>query len=297
LGYLSFSKSSNKSFSFLFASKISNKEDFTIDPINNNLVFSAEKIKLYLFIPNSQNYNQIKYKISRLKENVDYWKEKVELNGKLENVSKIPSFRKSRENIISNSNLSENEISATSADYSATLEYYEINFAKNPFVPGIYEMQIYLSSKDTLSARFRVDWDNMPLTLTNMPIALKVSELFFNKSEMKKISDGNRVEQFIKLNGAWKNFNPNMDSKYNEAFEEYYRRADYAYFHFATFAQKNGAFTDKARIYILNGPPDEIKESFKNGKLFEKWTYRRVIKEYTFESVSAGVLKLVQIKE
>lgn len=275
----------------------SNEDSYSVNPLNNNIPFSAKSVRFLLCIPNSQNFNQIKYRIYKVKENNELWDEKIDLAGKLENSLSAPAF-KQENNILKYIDNSNNaSFTTTSADYSATLDYYEVNLKNNPLVPGIYTMQIMLGSKDSINIKFKVIWDDLPLTLTNMPIALKISEYFFKESEMDKINDGSRNEQFSHLIDAWEQFNPNKEVKYNDALMEFYRRADYSFFNYSTFSQKNGALTDKAKIYILNGPPDETKQLFKNGKLFEKWTYRRVIKEYTFESIEAGVFKLVQIKE
>lgn len=296
LSYIVKSQISQK-FASIIPVVISNEETYTINPLNNNIPFSAKSVKFLLCIPNSQNFNQIKYRIYKVKENNELWDEKIDLAGKLENSLSAPAF-KQENNILKYIDNSNNAgFTTTSADYSATLDYYEINLKNNPLVPGLYAMQIMLGSKDSINIKFKVIWDDLPLTLTNLPIALKVSEYFFKETEMDKIKDGNRNEQFAHLIDAWEQFNPNKQAKYNDALMEFYRRSDYSFFNYSTFSQKNGALTDKAKIYILNGPPDETKQLFKNGKLFEKWTYRRVIKEYTFESIEAGVFKLVQIKE
>jgi len=61
-------------------------------------------------------------------------------------------------------------------------------------------------------------------------------------------------EQFIEA--FWQRRNPNPDSVENEFKEEYYRRIAYANEHFASGIA--GWRTDRGRIYIIWGPPDEI---------------------------------------
>jgi GWxTD domain-containing protein len=90
----------------------------------------------------------------------------------------------------------------------------------------------------------------------------------------KLTSDGERdkfVEQF------WERRNPNPGSARNEGKEEHYRRIAYANEHFAT--SRPGWQTDRGRIYIVYGPPDEIEVHPKGEHSTcarETWIYRHV---------------------
>jgi GWxTD domain-containing protein len=61
-------------------------------------------------------------------------------------------------------------------------------------------------------------------------------------------------EQFIEA--FWERRNPNPGSPYNEYKEEFYRRIAYANEHYSSGIP--GWKTDRGRIYIMYGPPDEI---------------------------------------
>jgi GWxTD domain-containing protein len=62
-------------------------------------------------------------------------------------------------------------------------------------------------------------------------------------------------EQFIEI--FWRNRNPDPGSPVNPVREEHYRRLAYADEHFASGVP--GRRTDRGRIYIIWGPPDEIE--------------------------------------
>ncbi len=70
---------------------------------------------------------------------------------------------------------------------------------------------------------------------------------------LKLTTDAER-EQFIE--SFWERRNPNPGSAYNEYKEEFYRRVAYANEHFSSGIP--GWKTDRGRIYIMYGPPDEI---------------------------------------
>lgn len=80
------------------------------------------------------------------------------------------------------------------------------------------------------------------------------------------------IEQF------WLRRDPTPGTPANEFQQEHYRRIAYANQRFATASGKPGWQTDRGRIYILYGPPDEI-ESHPNGRAdvtypVESWRYR-----------------------
>jgi len=94
-------------------------------------------------------------------------------------------------------------------------------------------------------------------------------------------------EQFIEQ--FWLRRNPTPDTPENEFKEEHYRRIAYANEHFAS--GKPGWMTDRGRIYIIWGKPDEIESHPTGGQYtrpqdegggttstfpFEVWTYRHM---------------------
>ena len=76
----------------------------------------------------------------------------------------------------------------------------------------------------------------------------------------------------------WKNRDPTPDTPENEFKDEHYRRIAYANLHFPTATGKAGWRTDRGRIYIRFGPPDEIDDHSTGPAAaavpFIDWTYR-----------------------
>jgi len=107
------------------------------------------------------------------------------------------------------------------------------------------------------------------------------------KASFKKFSTDDEREQFIEA--FWERRNPNPGSPENEFKEEYYRRIAYANEHYASGIP--GWKTDRGRIYIMYGPPDEIDSHPSGGTYqrpaeegggetstypFEDWRYRYI---------------------
>jgi GWxTD domain-containing protein len=81
------------------------------------------------------------------------------------------------------------------------------------------------------------------------------------RTAWKKLSTDDEREQFIEA--FWERRNPSPGSPENEFKEEYYRRIAYANEHYASGIP--GWKTDRGRIYILWGPPDEIDQHAAGG--------------------------------
>jgi GWxTD domain-containing protein len=85
------------------------------------------------------------------------------------------------------------------------------------------------------------------------------------RKAFKNLTNDEEREAFIEA--FWQRRNPNPDSPENEFREEHYRRIAYANEHFA--AGKPGWKTDRGRIYIMWGAPDDI-ESHPSGGAYER---------------------------
>jgi GWxTD domain-containing protein len=107
------------------------------------------------------------------------------------------------------------------------------------------------------------------------------------RSAFKKLTTDDEREQFIEA--FWERRNPNPGSPENEFKEEYYRRIAYTNEHYSSGIP--GWKTDRGRIYIMYGPPDEIDSHPSGGSYmrppeegggetstypFETWRYRYI---------------------
>jgi GWxTD domain-containing protein len=103
----------------------------------------------------------------------------------------------------------------------------------------------------------------------------------------KALSNDEERDAFIE--NFWQRRDPTPDTEENEFKEEHYRRIAYANEHFAS--GRAGWRTDRGRIYIVFGPPDEIESHPSGGTYdrpmeegggetstypFERWRYRYI---------------------
>jgi len=107
------------------------------------------------------------------------------------------------------------------------------------------------------------------------------------RAAFKKLTTDDEREAFIE--NFWERRNPSPGSAENEFKEEYYRRIAYANEHYASGIP--GWKTDRGRIYIMYGPPDENESHPSGGTYvrpaeegggetstfpFEQWRYRYI---------------------
>jgi GWxTD domain-containing protein len=107
------------------------------------------------------------------------------------------------------------------------------------------------------------------------------------RGAFKKLTTDDEREQFIE--SFWERRNPNPGNAENEFKEEYYRRIAYANEQYASGLE--GWRTDRGRIYIMYGPPDQIESNpsggpYQQGFLqggqqseaypYEDWRYRYI---------------------
>jgi GWxTD domain-containing protein len=107
------------------------------------------------------------------------------------------------------------------------------------------------------------------------------------KAVFQKLTTPEEKEQFIEQ--FWQRRNPDPRSSVNEFKEEHYRRIAYANEHFTS--GEPGWMTDRGRIYIIHGKPDEVVSRPDGGTYvrpieegggtttvypYEKWRYRYI---------------------
>ena len=107
------------------------------------------------------------------------------------------------------------------------------------------------------------------------------------KATFKKLSTDEEREQFIE--NFWLRRDPTPDTLENEFKEEHYERIAYANERYTS--GKPGWKTDRGRIYIIHGKPDELEDHPSGGSYdrpfeegggttntypFQKWTYRYI---------------------
>jgi GWxTD domain-containing protein len=151
--------------------------------------------------------------------------------------------------------------------------------AQNTAQPGADDQKPAVSQKETVAKpmtakqkkrqedKLRKELETPYRKWMNEDVAYIITDE--ERKAFKRLSTDDERENFIEA--FWLRRDPTPDTEENEYKEEHYRRIAYANDHFASGIP--GWKTDRGRIYIVYGPPDEIDDHSSGG------TYDRPIEE------------------
>lgn len=165
---------------------------------------------------------------------------------------------------------------------------------------GKYVLKVYKKgTRDTLRHPFALIWEEKPLSLRNVQYAVELAYHVMTEDEYDEVNSGSLTSKQRKLYTFWHGKDPKPLTVFNEAMAEYYTRVDYAYFNFQTLSERDGARTERGKIYILHGAPTSVERKLEPDKpVLEVWRYdNNVAKEFVFESPSPGIFTLKGIRD
>jgi GWxTD domain-containing protein len=264
---------------------------------NNYIPFSVKNFTVFVpvSIPETANDATFSYKIERKEANERgiSWGDFYSISGNLE-LLKNTNFA----TVKTNNEVQISLISANYVDENYDFALLKVDVSMARFSPANYSINI--KNNKTNQERdfdFEVRWNDIPLSLVNPEQALENMYLVLTDSEYKQMKKVNKTELFNSILNYWQQRNPTPTAEYNEAMTEYFRRVDYANSNFQTLTQKDGAKTDRGKVYILNGKPDRIENEMIDRRSREIWTYSKLNQRYIFDLISVGVFRLVKIEE
>ncbi|MGE5458674.1 MAG: GWxTD domain-containing protein, partial [Methanococcaceae archaeon] len=141
-----------------------------------------------------------------------------------------------------------------------------------------------------------VVWYDEPRSLQNSEYSIKILKYIATPEEINSLLEVSDKERFQTLIKFWKKFDPTPKTVYNELMEEYYQRVDYSIKNFSTLAARNGAETDRGKVYIKYGMPSKIDRLFSDNKdVKEIWNYQNPNKKFIFvDKTGLGNYSLIE---
>ena len=119
--------------------------------------------------------------------------------------------------------------------------------------------------------------------VNDVEIAMKQMKYILSNDERKELKNNNKQDKEQLFYQIWKKRDPTPETEQNELMEEYFQRVEYVNEHFSGW--QPGWETDRGKIYILFGPPDEIQRtnpSAGNSTIYQIWNYVKVNKQFVF---------------
>ncbi len=181
----------------------------------------------------------------------------------------------------------------------ATLRTFLFVLPTDTIDAGSYTLHLAVSDgvrRDTLVQPLRVLWRDMPLSLRDADMAAVVMRHVLTEEEISELGrlDAPEKEQWIRY--WWRKRDPDPRTRYNEHMAEYFRRADVAYYRYQMLGVPNGALTDRGKVFMLYGEPDNVRRSLAApGQTEEVWTYTTLNMTFHFTDTQRnGNLKLTR---
>jgi len=172
------------------------------------------------------------------------------------------------------------EIDLRPDTYADSISFPIIGMANNEY---LVKFEILKDSKKleevTLPVRIA-----RPFFLDNKNWALKVSQLEYigTSADIARLKPARIEERDSLWRDFWKKLDPTPNTPFNEREEEYFSRIDYCEEHFGH--GDKGWRSDRAKIYIRLGPPDDIQSMpYELGSYpYEVWFYYHLNLKYYF---------------
>jgi len=142
----------------------------------------------------------------------------------------------------------------------ATALFDIASLASGSYMLTVTVRDLASEAQATSERKFDIVWSKLSWGKTDTERVEDLTYIFTEK-EMKEFKALSVGEQEKYLVDFWARLDPTPETRDNEAMIEHYRRVAYADEHFGT-AGTRGALTDRGRIYIKYGPPDDIQSFY-----------------------------------
>ena len=118
--------------------------------------------------------------------------------------------------------------------------------------------------------------------IANLDEAIEMLAHIAGGKEIKQMKKGDAEQRKHAFIQFWQQRDPTPGTPINEVMEEYYRRCYYCNKVFGRY--RPGWQTDRGRIYILMGPPDQVERHpfDSNADPYEIWFYTKYNREFVF---------------
>lgn len=197
--------------------------------------------------------------------------------------SVFPKFQSQNDRLILELIPNKSDSDKLESDSQIKTNFLIIKNINESLFEGKYSIELFGNNEVLIKAfPISVSWIDKPKSLIDLNFALELIE-YIEANESFRLYFSSDTEKKNKLFTYWKQKDPTPSTSFNELMNEFYLRADYAQKEFISISQRNGAKTDRGKVFILNGKPERIERSVNSdGKIIESWYYEEPKRVFTF---------------
>lgn len=149
---------------------------------------------------------------------------------------------------------------------------------------GTYTLEVTVRAAGKTARRefvFQMDESTVSLE-RGLEQSLELVRVIARSGEVDSLENTSPLERKEAWNRFWKRRDPSPDTAENEFKDEFFRRVRHANEHFSVL--EPGWRSDRGRVYIEHGPPDDIDRRPQNlqGPPFEIWLYHSSQRRFVF---------------
>ena len=129
-----------------------------------------------------------------------------------------------------------------------------------------------------------VRWAQRPTSRVALKDYIEPMRLIMNSKEWKALKNAASPEEQRRLLAEfWNQRKPSVEASANLLEEEFYWRVSESNARFA-WGKGEGWESDRGRVYIIHGPPDNVQRRFdqRYGRSLEAWRYESPVREFLF---------------
>ncbi|MDY0083424.1 MAG: GWxTD domain-containing protein [Ignavibacteriaceae bacterium] len=176
-----------------------------------------------------------------------------------------------------------------------SIKYFIIRNFPSRLQEAPVKIEVTIDSLNNYKQNFDIDviWIHKPRSLLDPEQAIKFLEIVESKEIVAELLS--KKDYAKTLNQYWKTKDPTPETDYNELMNEFYSRIDYCEMKFKPIGGNSGAKTDRGKVFIKYGAPDNIERSSNiDDKVVETWFYKQLKRSFIFiDNDGTGKFQLV----
>ncbi|VAX23437.1 hypothetical protein MNBD_IGNAVI01-287 [hydrothermal vent metagenome] len=174
-------------------------------------------------------------------------------------------------------------------DQYPTVRLFKIDYVNQKLDEGMSRITVTMNGKNE-EYHMPILWYNKPRSLRDPESAIEMLNLIGKSEQADSLLDFPDEEYYHVLYDYWKKYDNDTTTAFNEVFDEYYTRIDYANKNFKSLSGDSGAESDRGITYIRYGKPDSTERSYNEKyNIIEIWDYKSLgLKIYFSDKTGTG---------
>lgn len=250
----------------IIISAAGNEQEFLLVNHNNSIPFDGDRYSLLIPVPDSITSAEIKFqqKSADIKDTT------------------LTLFTKS---VVTIGKSDSSLYVKTGSKEQNTFAYVKLDL---PAVLSEGDLTIILEyNKKKTIYNLPVIWFDKPFILNDIDLSIRLLRIITDSKSVDLLESQPSDKKYELLKQEWNRITKMKPAGLNPLMKEFYTRADYAMKSFSFNGQRNGAESDRGKVYLQFGRPTKIEREYnEKNEITELWYYENLKREFIFEDTT-----------